>query len=141
MLQVTAAPDGTLTATVLWKNLRMKTQFNSVAERDGFIYGLDDGLLACVDAKTGERKWKSGRYGSGQTLLAGNFVIVQSERGPVALVEAKPDAFNEVARLEALSSKTWNHPTLAGRYLLLRNDQEAVCYELLLASPPATNAQ
>ena len=141
MLQITAAADGTLTPSVLWKNLRMKTQFNSVAERDGFIYGLDDGLLACVDAKTGERKWKSGRYGSGQTLLAGNFVLVQSERGPVALIEAKPDAFNEVGRLEALSSKTWNPPTLAGRYLLLRNDQEAVCYELPVTSTSAVAAR
>ena len=36
----------------------------------------------------------------------------------------------EVARLEALSSKTWNPPTLAGRWLLVRNDREAVCYEI-----------
>jgi outer membrane protein assembly factor BamB len=137
MLHITAVADGSLAATQLWKNLRMKTQFNSVGVRDGFIYGLDDGLLACVDAATGERKWKGGRYGSGQTLLAGDLVLVQAERGPIAVAEAKPDAFQEVARLEALSSKTWNHPTLAGRYLLLRNDQEAVCYELPLRAQPA----
>jgi outer membrane protein assembly factor BamB len=29
-----------------------------------------------------------------------------------------------------LSSKTWNQPAVAGRYLLVRNDREAVCWEL-----------
>jgi outer membrane protein assembly factor BamB len=34
--------------------------------------------------------------------------------------------------IQALSSKTWNCPTLAGKYLLVRNDREAVCYEVAL---------
>ncbi|MDQ3623525.1 MAG: PQQ-like beta-propeller repeat protein [Verrucomicrobiota bacterium] len=139
LLEVKAGADGKLAAKELWKNLRMKTQFNSAAARDGFLYGLDDGLLACVEINTGERKWKSGRYGSGQTLLVDDLVIIQSEPGAVALAEAKPEAFNELGRIPALSSKTWNHPTLAGRYLLLRNDREAVCYELPSQGTTPTN--
>ncbi|MEO7319805.1 MAG: PQQ-binding-like beta-propeller repeat protein [Chthoniobacteraceae bacterium] len=130
LLQIKPGTGKQLTAAQLWKNLRMKNQFNSVAVRDGFFYGLDDGLLACVATETGERKWKEGRYGSGQTLLVDDLVLIQTEPGPVVLAEAKPDAFQEIGRIPALSSKTWNHPTLAGRYLLVRNDQEAVCYEL-----------
>lgn len=130
LLQVKAETDGGLSAEPLWKSVRMKTQFNSVGVRDGLLYGLDDGLLACVDGTTGERLWKDGRYGSGQTLLVDDVVIVQSEPGPVILAAARPEGFKELGRIPALSSKTWNHPTLAGRYLLLRNDREAVCYEL-----------
>ena len=130
MLQIKAGAANQLTATPLWKNMRMKNQFNSVAVRDGFFYGLDDGLLACVTTETGERKWKDGRYGSGQTLLIDDLILIQTEPGPVVLAEAKPDALQELGRIPALSSKTWNHPTLAGRYLLVRNDQEAACYEL-----------
>ena len=130
MLQIKAGAGKQLTATQLWKNLRMKNQFNSVAVRDGFLYGLDDGGLACVDIETGERKWKEGHYGSGQTLLVDDLVLIQTEPGPIVLAEAKPDGCHELGRIPALSSKTWNHPTLAGRYLLVRNDQEAVCYEL-----------
>jgi hypothetical protein len=33
--------------------------------------GLDDGILACIDARDGSRKWKQGRYGHGQILLVG----------------------------------------------------------------------
>ena len=138
MLKIAASADGQLAAEVLWKNKMMKTQFNSATVRDGFLYGLDDGLIACVDVATGERKWKDGRYGSGQTLLVDDLILVQAERGFVALVAAKPDGFEELGRLDALTSKTWNHPTLAGRYLLVRNDREAVCYEL--ATAPASVA-
>ena len=43
-----------------------------------------------------------------------------------------PEQHQEVARLDALTDKTWNNPALAGNYLLIRNDREAVCYELPL---------
>jgi outer membrane protein assembly factor BamB len=130
LLTVKAGSDGKLVATEAWKNLRMKTQFNSAAARDGCIYGLDDGMLACVEIANGERKWKEGRYGSGQTLLVDDLAVIQSETGDVVLVEAKPDGCKELGRISALKDKTWNHPTLAGRYLLVRNNEEAVCYEL-----------
>jgi outer membrane protein assembly factor BamB len=130
LLEVKAATDGKLTATELWTSLKMKTQFNSAALLNGHLYGLDDGRLACLDITNGERLWKEGRFASGQSLLVGNLVIIQSEDGPVHLCAAKPEGFQELGKLDALSSKTWNHPTLAGRYLLVRNDREAVCYEL-----------
>ena len=135
LLEVKAGVDGRLVATQLWRNLHMKAQFNSVAVRDGFLYGLDDGLLACVEVATGERKWKDGHYGSGQTLLVDDLLVIQSEPGAVVLAEAKPDVFEELGRIPALSEKTWNHPTLAGRYLLVRNSKEMACYELPVAKP------
>lgn len=140
LLQITADASGKLIATEVWKSMRMKTQFNSVAARDGFLYGLDDGLLACVDLANGNRKWKSGRFGSGQTLLVDDLVIVQSEPGPVFLAAAKPDGYEELGQIPALSSKTWNHPTLAGRYLLIRNALEAACYELPVQGSASTKA-
>ena len=135
MLQVKAADDGTLTASVLWSGLKMKTQFNSPTARAGHAYGLDDGRLACLDLATGERLWKEGRYASGQTLLVDDLIIIQNESGPVHLASAKPEGYEELGKLDALSSKTWNHPTLSGRYLLVRNDREAICYELPLNHP------
>lgn len=130
MFRVSVEPEGRWKLTSVWKNSRLKAQFNTVAVREGHFYGLDDGLLACVAVANGERKWKDGRYGSGQSLVVDDLVVVQSEPGPVILVEAKPYGFRELGRVPALSSKTWNYPTVAGRYLLARNDREAVCYEL-----------
>lgn len=130
LLEIKATEDGKLSAAEVWSGMKMKTQFNSPALLDGHLYGLDDGRLACVEVATGERLWKEGRFASGQSLLAGQHVIVQSESGPVHLCAAKPEGFAELGKINALSSKTWNHPVLAGRFLLVRNDREAVCYEL-----------
>ncbi len=135
LLEIKAGSDGKLTATELWTSMKMKTQFNSPALHNGHLYGLDDGRLACLDITNGERLWKEGRFASGQSLLVGELVIIQSEDGAVHLCAAKPEGFQALSKLDALSSKTWNHPTLAGRYLLLRNDQEAVCYELPTLEP------
>jgi outer membrane protein assembly factor BamB len=82
---------------------------------------------------TGERRWKGGRYGHGQILLASDLLLVQTEEGEIVLVEAAPEAHREIARFRILDGKTWNPPALAGSVLLVRNDQEAAAYELALA--------
>src|SRR5262249_12807384 len=58
------------TATTIWENINMKNKFNSSVFYNGYIYGLDEGILTCLDVNTGDRKWKGGRYGYGQVLLA-----------------------------------------------------------------------
>ena len=134
MLHLTKNSDGTLSAETLWHNRNMRTQFSNVVITRNCAFGLDDRWLACIDLDTGERKWKGERYEYGQVLLAGDVLIVQAEKGDVALVEANPDEFKELGRIPALKNKTWNNPALAGPYLLVRNDEEAICFELPLRS-------
>ena len=69
----------------------MKNKFNSSVLHNGYVYGLDEGILSCLDVNTGERKWKDGRYGYGQVLLAGGHLIVTSDKGEIALVKASPN--------------------------------------------------
>jgi outer membrane protein assembly factor BamB len=114
----------------VWKNNRMKNQFTSSLLHDGFIYGLDESILACLDAATGDLKWKGGRYGHGQVLLASGHLIVLTEDGDLALVRATPDRHEELARFPVLDGKTWNHPALADGYLLIRNLKEMAAFDL-----------
>ena len=121
-------------AALIWETKNLKAKFTNVVPRDGFIYGLDDGILVCLDLATGERKWKSGRYGHGQMIGVDDLLLIQAESGDIVLVEATPEAHHEVTRFAALTGKTWNNPALAGAYLLVRNDREAACYQLALES-------
>lgn len=132
LVQIQTNAAGEFSATELWKNLRLKTQFSSALVRGGFAYGLDEGVLACINLATGERAWKDGHYGFGQVLMIDDVILVQTEPGPVVLVAANSSEFKELARVGALSSKTWNNPAIAGEFFLTRNDQEAVCYRLPL---------
>jgi outer membrane protein assembly factor BamB len=132
LLKVSCGTNGTWAAEPVWESKTMKTKFTTAVADGGYVYGLDDGIMQCIDLKTGRQKWKGGRYEHGQILLAGDLIIVQTEPGPVVLIEANPQHLTELGTIQALSSKTWNCPTLAGKYLLVRNDREAVCYEVAL---------
>ena len=57
-------------------------------------------------------------------------LIGQAESGEIVLVEADPNEYRELIRLPALTAKTWNIPSIAGRHLLVRNDREAYCFLL-----------
>lgn len=124
-------PTGnTFTASTIWENSNMKNKFNSSVLHNGHIYGLDEGILSCLDVNTGERKWKNGRYGYGQVLLAGGHLIITTEEGEVALVKASPSEYTEVARFPALQGQTWNYPALANGRLLVRNSSEMAAYDI-----------
>lgn len=130
VVELTKGADGRLTPREVWRNIRMKNQFTSSLLHDGFIYGLDESILACVDAATGDLRWKGGRYGYGQTMLAGGHVIVVAENGDLALVRATPERHEEVVRFPVLEDKTWNHPAIADGYLLVRNGTEMAAFDL-----------
>jgi len=118
------------TATTIWENKNMKNKFNSSVLHDGYIYGLDEGILVCLDVNTGERKWKEGRYGYGQIILAGSHLIVTSDEGGVALVKASPDKYTELARFLAVQGQTWNYPAIAEGRLLVRNSNEMAAFDI-----------
>ena len=118
------------TARTIWENINMKNKFNSSVLHEGFVYGLDEGILTCLDVNTGERKWKGGRYGYGQVILAGGNLIVTSDAGELALVRAIPDQYSEITRFQAISGKTWNYPAIAGGLLLVRNANEMAAYNI-----------
>ncbi len=127
-------------AEQLWHETKvLKTKFTNVVLKDGHVYGLSDGTLECVEADSGRRVWKQGRYGHGQVLRVGELLLIVAEDGKVSLVELSPERPNSVlGRFQAVEGKTWNTLALAGPYLLVRNGQEAACYELPLAAdkPP-----
>jgi len=112
----------------------LKTKFTNVAIHEDHAYGLSDGILECVRLADGKRAWKGGRYGQGQVLRVGSLLLVQAESGEVVLVDASPAKHAVRGRLAALSGQTWNNLCLAGSKLLVRNAEEAACYELPVAA-------
>ena len=135
LFELTAQPNGTMSAREIWANSRvLRTKFTNVTIYEGHIYGLSDGILECVDLETGERVWKHGRYHQGQILRVRDLLIVLSEEGEVFLIEATPERRDNVlGSFQALSGKTWNNFAIYGPYLVVRNAEEAAVYRLPLA--------
>ena len=120
------------TVETVWSNNRMKNKFSSSVLHEGYLYGLDGAILACIDAATGELQWKGGRYGYGQLLLADGHLVVITERGDLVLVRATPAGHEEVASSDAIEGKTWNVPALADGQLLVRNSRQMAAFDLRL---------
>ncbi len=128
-IQDDAAQPGKQSATEVWHNTYLKPKFTDLVLHNGYVYGLNEARLVCLNALTGDRAWRGPRYGHGQILGVGDKLIIQKERGGIAIVKASPEGHEVVQEFDALDGKTWNHPILAGTRLLLRNDQEAIAFE------------
>ena len=130
LVQVVRGEDGGLEANVLWATPRLKAKFTQVVEHGGFLYGLDEGVLVCLDPADGERRWKKGRYGHGQVLLVDDLLLLVAENGELVLIDPSPEGLTEIARHSAVSGKTWATPALAGDLLIVRSEAEAACFRL-----------
>jgi outer membrane protein assembly factor BamB len=122
------------TPTERWVSRQMKPAFNDFVVHDNALYGFDGRILSCIDLETGQRRWKEGRYGSGQVLLLADqpLLLVLTDAGEVVLVAANPDRHQELGRFQAIEGKTWNHPVIAHGRLYVRNADEMACYDLRL---------
>ena len=135
LLEIAPGKDGRLAATEVWKTIRFQAKFSNPVERGGFVYGVSDGIFACLDLADGNVRWKDGRHGHGQGLLVGEHYLQMTEHpGDIVLLRPTPEGANELGRIRIFDDKTWNPLALSGDLLLVRNDREAACIRLPLAS-------
>jgi outer membrane protein assembly factor BamB len=114
----------------LWNSRELENQFSSTVLYGGYLYGFDNSIFMCVDARTGERTWRTRGFGHGSLILADARLLVLSDRGSLALVRPTPAEYVEVSRFQALDGRAWTMPTLANGILYLRNEREAVAFDL-----------
>lgn len=120
------------TVTEVWTTKAINPYYNDLVIHKGHLFGFDGVFFTCVSLKDGTRKWRERGYGNGQVLLLADqdLLLVLSEKGEAALVEANPERHRELARFQAIEGKSWNHPVIAHGKLFVRNGEEAACYEV-----------
>lgn len=113
-------------------HLKLRSKFSSPILHEGLVYGLDEGIMVCLDPETGDVRWKKGRYGHGQMLLTNGQIVLLSELGDLVLIDPSPEGLFELSRIDSVlpGGKTWNPPALARGRAFLRNHFEAVCLDL-----------
>ena len=105
--------------------------------KDGYLYGMfgfkeyGDGPLKCVELKTGKVMWEKSGYGPAGVCLAGDILVCLGDRGQLTLVNASPDKYEELSRLDrVVKGKCWSSPIFADNKILIRSTEEAVCLDL-----------
>lgn len=121
----------------VWVNKEIRPQMASAILFNGHLYGVDegqrhrDGLLKCVDWKTGQTRWSQAGFGQANIILVDDKLIILSDRGELTIAEANPKEFKEIARAQVLSRRCWVAPAFAGGLLYVRNnDGNLVCIDL-----------
>jgi outer membrane protein assembly factor BamB len=119
----------------LWKGRQMGNFMVGSVKRDGFLYGINHcdaksgPQLRCVGWDTGEVKWEEKGFGSGSVTLAGDKLLILSDKGELTVAKASPEKFELLTRFQAIGGKCWTPPTLANGRLLLRNAAgDVVCF-------------
>jgi outer membrane protein assembly factor BamB len=98
-----------------------------VSKGDLLFLWSDNGIVSCVDAKSGEQRWSERIGGNVSTspVIAGDKLIGIAEDGTVTVLSATSNfkKFGEVK----LGETTRSTPLVSTNYILLRSDSKLVC--------------
>ena len=101
--------------------------------QDGYIYGNNSNGWACLDLKSGERKWQEAAVGKGSLCYADGMLYALNHEGPFYLLEVKPDGFEVVSRFRLPKKGRGpyiSHPVICGGRLYVRYDAHLYCYDI-----------
>ncbi len=117
-------------ATKVIDGSSMKNDYSSCCYRDGYLYGFHVAALRCISAETGEVKWTKRGMGKGSLILIDDKLLVLSDQGKLAIVDAKPDAYMQKSITQVISGKSWTAPSFSNGKVYVRNLTEMACYQL-----------
>lgn len=115
----------------VWENKKMRTHMSGPVLIGGHLYGFDENRLTCLDWKTGAVKWTEKSPKKGALMAAGDKLIILGESGRLAIAEATPDAYREIAASQVVPGRCWTMPILAGGRIHVRDaDGILVCLDV-----------
>ena len=99
---------------------------------NGLIYGNHERGVACLDLKTGQKKWFDKGVGKCSITFADGMLYLFGENDGVAgLAPASPDGFKLTGRFSVPGEgPSWAHPVVIGGRLYLRYDINLYCFDV-----------
>lgn len=121
------------TAEEVYANKDLKNHHGGAIRVGEYIYASSGPVIVCMNMMSGEVAWEERSVGKGALVFADGKLILRSEKGPVALIEANPKEFREISRFdqpERSDKNAWPHPVVANGKLYLRDQGSLFCYDL-----------
>lgn len=132
LVRLTAAGDK-VQAKEVYFTKEMRNHHGGMVLIDGYLYGANGGQLTCLDFKTGEVAWSSGKAGKGSIAAADGRLYYRNEGGPIMLIEINPKKYVEHGRFRPAKTSrapAWPHPVLANGKLYIRDQDMLFCYDV-----------
>lgn len=131
----------------------LQTHWNTPIYHEGYLYGssgrhTNNAELRCVDFETGEVQWSERGLGRSSLTYADGHLICQCEYGELILLEANPEKFDLVAKVELVGEEderdipgltaprlldypAWAAPVLSHGLLFVRGNSRLACLEVV----------
>ncbi len=115
-----------------WTTQNMICHHGGYVIESGCIYGNHNNGWACLDLKTGGKKWFEKGVGKGSLCWADGMFYLFSERGgQAALATCSPQGLEVKGRVHVVGSgPSWAHPVVIGGRLYLRYGTNLYCYDV-----------
>ena len=122
MFKIVEGEGGALSAETLWAAPVLRTTYVIPVYHEGYLYGMTGRtVLTCVDAATGEVKWRSREPGDGFPTLAGGDLVIATKERTLHVGPASPAGWSERARLSLFADFAWTAPSVAGGAVYARS--------------------
>jgi enterochelin esterase-like enzyme/outer membrane protein assembly factor BamB len=141
MFALSESPDGAVAVKTLWQAPVLRTTYSIPVYKDGHLYGMNGRtVFTCVDAATGEMKWRSREPGDGFPTLVGDDIVFLTKARTLHVGPASPTGWAERARLDLFQDLVWTAPSVAGGAVFARSQGELARVEWRTAAAPAAAA-
>ncbi len=137
LIRLTGSAQGINVEEMYFTN-NLKNKHGGVVLVGDYVYGDfdDSGNPWCADWKTGKVLWKKNKRseggGSAAVTYADGRLYVLYQNGIVALLDAAPDAYQEISafRLPEPKRECWSHPVVLDGKLYVRSQDNLWCYDV-----------
>ena len=124
----------------VWRRNTLHSSYAIPIPFEGHLYGFAGRFLVCVDAATGETRWKSREPGGTSLVLVDGHLVILTLAGELAVAEATPEGYVEKARVQALADRSnYTRPSFAAGRFFVRNLEEVAAVRV--GEAPAAAAE
>jgi len=125
-----------------------QNHWSTPVHHEGHLYSVVEGnpvdfrkSLACFSLAGRTNTWFTSTVGSGNpgfasVIKVGGKILVLTEDGELVLLEPNPAAYTEIARFQALSGTSWNHPAFSNGRIYARSNTQIVALDVAAAAAP-----
>ena len=117
----------------------LSAHYATPVRHDDYLYGIngrvDPGFepqasLRCIELKTGKVAWEQPSFGAATIMLAGDQLLILTERGELIRAPASAAGFKPTARAQILPTQVRSHAALADGLFYARSKDKLVCVDI-----------
>jgi enterochelin esterase-like enzyme/outer membrane protein assembly factor BamB len=115
----------------VWRTKWIRGTYVVPVYLDGYLYGYRSRVLGCIDAKNGDRVWRSREPGDGFPIIVDGHLIIATKNGTLSVASASTVGYNEITNLELFDNLVWAPASYANGKLFLRSMTEIAAVEIV----------